>query len=129
MRKPAGLPTIRRAANVVRHALVIPDGPQDQTSDVKLHIGVRSFYSRPGMTWNPDRSNSKTLMITASAMAVTTRRVVQLMPRLTHQSSAQLIKTGTMMSSGNGSPYGSAPAVGTTTPVSGMRSVCAIGRI
>src|SRR5712692_2681671 len=40
-------------------------------------------------------------MITASVMIVTTRRVVQLMPRLTHHSSAQLITTGTMISSCN----------------------------
>src|SRR2546429_5754990 len=40
-------------------------------------------------------------MITASVMTVTTRRVVQLMPRLTHHSSAQLITTGTMISSCN----------------------------
>ena len=40
-------------------------------------------------------------MITASVMTVTTRRVVQFMPRLTHHSSAQLITTGTMISSCN----------------------------
>src|SRR5205823_12302267 len=40
-------------------------------------------------------------MITASVITVTTRRVVQLMPRLTHHSSAQLITTGTMISSCN----------------------------
>src|SRR6266849_1957816 len=40
-------------------------------------------------------------MITASVMTVTTRRVVELMPRLTHHSSAQLITTGTMISSCN----------------------------
>src|SRR5439155_9461153 len=40
-------------------------------------------------------------MITASVMTATTRRVVQLMPRLTHPSSAQLMTTGTMISSCN----------------------------
>src|SRR6476619_3040745 len=40
-------------------------------------------------------------MITTSVMIVTTRRVVQLVPRLTHHSSAQLITTGTMISSCN----------------------------
>jgi hypothetical protein len=49
----------------------------------------------------PDRSNNKIQMITASVIAATTRRVVQLMPRLTHQSSAQLISTGMRVSSRN----------------------------
>src|SRR3979411_1321540 len=40
-------------------------------------------------------------MITASVIAVTARRAVQLMPRPTHHSSAQLITTGTMISSCN----------------------------
>lgn len=40
-------------------------------------------------------------MITTSVIAVTTRRAVQLMPRLSHHSSAQLITTGTMISSCN----------------------------
>src|SRR5260370_16065048 len=40
-------------------------------------------------------------MITTSVMTVTTRRKLQLMPRLTHHSSAQLITTGTMISSCN----------------------------
>ncbi len=37
----------------------------------------------------------------AKVTTATTRRVVQLMPRLTHHSSAQLITTGTMISSCN----------------------------
>ena len=37
-------------------------------------------------------------MMTTSVIAVTTRRVVQLMPRLTHHNSAQLMKTGAMRS-------------------------------
>jgi hypothetical protein len=41
-------------------------------------------------------------MITASVIAVTTRRVVQLMPRPTHHNSAQHITTGTMISGCNG---------------------------
>src|ERR1700675_611198 len=40
-------------------------------------------------------------MIAASVMTVSARRVVQLMPRLTHHSSAQLITTGTTISSCN----------------------------
>src|SRR5258706_15245524 len=40
-------------------------------------------------------------MISASVMIVTTRRAVQFMPRLTHHKSAQLITTGTMISSCN----------------------------
>jgi hypothetical protein len=48
-----------------------------------------------------DRSNNTTQIITTSVIAVTARRVVQLMPRLTHQSSAQLMMTGTMISSCN----------------------------
>src|SRR6266478_8033022 len=40
-------------------------------------------------------------MISASVMIATTRRVVQLMPRLTHHSRAQLITTGTIISSCN----------------------------
>jgi hypothetical protein len=43
-------------------------------------------------------------MITTSVTAVTTRRVVQFMPRLTHQSSAQPITTGTMISGCKGCP-------------------------
>ena len=50
----------------------------------------------------PERSNSNTQMITSSVTAIATSRLVQLMPRLTHQSSAQLMITGTMMSSRNG---------------------------
>ena len=50
----------------------------------------------------PERSNSNTQMITASVTAAATSRLVQLMPRLTHQSSAQLMITGTMISSCNG---------------------------
>ena len=53
----------------------------------------------PGMTLSqrPDRSNSTTAMITASVIAVTTRRVVQLMPRPIHHNSAQLMTMGTMI--------------------------------
>ena len=40
-----------------------------------------------------------TATITTSVTAVTTRRVVQFMPRLTHHSSAQPMITGTMISS------------------------------
>jgi hypothetical protein len=54
-----------------------------------------------GWRQKPDRSNSKIQMITASVVAAATRRVVQLMPRLTHHSSAQLIRTGMMVSSRN----------------------------
>jgi hypothetical protein len=50
----------------------------------------------------PERSNSNTQMITTSVTAAATSRLVQLMPRLTHQSSAQLMITGTMISSRNG---------------------------
>src|SRR5207248_10888795 len=38
-------------------------------------------------------------------MAVTTRRASQLMPRLTHHNNAQLMKTGTRISSRNGFPF------------------------
>src|SRR5206468_10690894 len=59
----------------------------------------------------------KIQMITASVMTVTTRRVVQLMPRLTHHSSAQLITTGTMISSCNAPRLvGSARTAGATCP-------------
>jgi hypothetical protein len=40
-------------------------------------------------------------MIAASVIAATTSRVAQLMPRLTHHSSAQLMTTGMMVSSCN----------------------------
>jgi hypothetical protein len=40
-------------------------------------------------------------MMTTSVIAATVRRRVQLMPRLTHHSNAQLITTGTMVSSCN----------------------------
>ena len=40
-------------------------------------------------------------MIKASVMAATVRRAIQLIPRLTHHNSAQLIKTGTTISSCN----------------------------
>ncbi len=49
----------------------------------------------------PERSNSTIHKIKTRVTTVTTRRVVQLMPRLTHQSSAQLMITGTMISSCN----------------------------
>ena len=48
-----------------------------------------------------ERSNSTTHKINTRVTTVTVRRVVQLMPRLTHQSSAQLMITGTMISSCN----------------------------
>jgi hypothetical protein len=41
-------------------------------------------------------------MINTRVTIVTMSRVVQLIPRLTHQSIAQLIRTGTMISSRNG---------------------------
>ena len=50
----------------------------------------------------PERSNSNTQMITTSVTAAATSRLVQLMPRLTHQSSAQLMIKGTMISGRNG---------------------------
>src|SRR6266404_4470652 len=49
----------------------------------------------------PERSNSTMHKINTRVTTVTARRVVQLMPRLTHQSSAQLMITGTMISSCN----------------------------
>src|ERR1700716_203911 len=48
-----------------------------------------------------ERSNSRIQKINTRVTTATARRVVQLMPRLTHQSSAQLITTGTMISSCN----------------------------
>jgi hypothetical protein len=51
--------------------------------------------------FKPNRSNHTMQIIKASVMAVTARRAVQLIPRLTHHSSAQLITTGTMISSCN----------------------------
>ena len=48
-----------------------------------------------------ERSNSTMHKIKTRVTTVTTSRVVQLMPRLTHQSSAQLMITGTMISSCN----------------------------
>ncbi len=48
-----------------------------------------------------ERSNSTMHKINTRVTTVTARRVVQLMPRLTHQSSAQLMITGTMISSCN----------------------------
>jgi hypothetical protein len=43
-------------------------------------------------------------MITASVSAVTVRRATQLMPRLTHHNSAQLMMTGTTISRCNALP-------------------------
>jgi hypothetical protein len=40
-------------------------------------------------------------MIKTSVMAATVRRAIQLIPRLTHHNSAQLITTGTTISSCN----------------------------
>ena len=48
-----------------------------------------------------ERSNNTIHKINTRVTTVTARRVVQLMPRLTHQSSAQLMITGTMISSCN----------------------------
>ena len=56
-----------------------------------------------GSLLQPKRSNSTTQIINTNVTAATTRRVVQLMPRLTHHNSAQLMKTGTMISSCKGS--------------------------
>src|SRR4051794_16355351 len=49
-----------------------------------------------------DRSNSRTQKISTRVTAATVNRVAQVMPRLTHHNSAQLIKTGTIISSCNG---------------------------
>ena len=49
-----------------------------------------------------ERSNSRMQTISTRVMAATTRRVVQAMPRLTHQSIAQPIMTGTRISNRNG---------------------------
>ena len=46
-----------------------------------------------------DRSNSSTAMMTANVIAATVSRRDQLIPRLTHHSSAQLMMTGTTISS------------------------------
>jgi hypothetical protein len=48
-----------------------------------------------------ERSNSKIQTINAKVTAATARRVVQVMLRLTHQSIAQPIMTGTRISSRN----------------------------
>src|SRR3981081_2743547 len=64
-----------------------------------------------------ERSNSRIQKINTRVTTATARRVVQLMPRLTHQSSAQLITTGTMISSCNAtSPVALTPAAGATGP-------------
>src|SRR5580692_975628 len=49
-----------------------------------------------------ERSNNRMQTISARVTAATTRRVVQVMPRLTHQSIAQPIMTGTRISGRNG---------------------------
>jgi hypothetical protein len=77
VRRPAGIPAIHRAADVVN-----------------LDYGA-TFDQKP------ERSNSTMHKINTRVTTVTARRVVQLMPRLTHQSSAQLMITGTMISSCN----------------------------
>jgi hypothetical protein len=51
-----------------------------------------------------ERSNRRIQAISASVTAATTRRVVQVMPRLTHQSIAQPITTGMRISGRNGLP-------------------------
>ena len=75
IRRPARIPAIHRAADDVSSAIKIPS--------------ARTARCRQSPT---------------SVIAVTTRRVVQFMPRLTHHSSAQLIMTGTMISSCKGLP-------------------------
>ena len=84
----------------------------------------------------PERSNSTMHKINTRVTTVTARRVVQLMPRLTHQSSAQLMITGTMISSCNElallplehdpekHALGLDPRVGTGFPSGQTRSVC-----
>jgi hypothetical protein len=62
---------------------------------------VRSLIERPGGYQKTDRSSSRIHTINIRVTTATTRRAVQLMPRLTHHSSAQLITTGTMISSCN----------------------------
>ncbi len=49
-----------------------------------------------------ERSNSRMQTISIRVPTATTRRVVQVMPRLTHQSIAQPIMTGTRISNRNG---------------------------
>ena len=58
-----------------------------------------------------ERSNSRIQTISTRVMAPTTRRVVQVMPRLTHQSSVQPIMTGTRISNRNGLAPASAQRV------------------
>jgi hypothetical protein len=60
-----------------------------------------------------ERSNSKMQTITIRVTTATIRRVVQLMPRLTHQSIAQPIMTGTRISNRNGP----APAAAQRAPM------------
>jgi hypothetical protein len=55
-----------------------------------------------GIDHRLERSNNRMQTISARAIAATTRRVVQVMPRLTHQSIAQPIMTGTRISGRNG---------------------------
>jgi hypothetical protein len=60
------------------------------------------IVSASGFDQKPERSNSRMQTISARVMAATTRRRVQLMPRLTHHSIAQHITTGTRISGRNG---------------------------
>ena len=77
VRRPGRIPAVHRAADVVNPA-----------------YGDR-------LDQKPERSNSTIHKINTRVTTVTASRVVQLMPRLTHQSSAQLMITGTMISSCN----------------------------
>jgi hypothetical protein len=84
---------------------VCPDGKWVATPRIKSE-GMLFRIKRYGETagQRPERSNSRTQKINTRVTTATTRRVVQFMPRLTHQSSAQLMKTGTMISSCNSQP-------------------------
>lgn len=69
-----------------------------------------------GLDQKLERSNSKMQIISARVIAAATRRVVQVMPRLTHQSIAQPIMTGTRISGRNGLTSAAAQRAPTEPP-------------
>ncbi len=60
-------------------------------------------FRKDYFTEKPARSSATMTTIKARVTAATPRRVPQLMPRLTHHNSAQLMMTGTVISSGGNS--------------------------
>jgi hypothetical protein len=68
-------------------------------------MNVSPTQRRSYFVQTPERSNAMMQMMAARVIAATVNRLLQLMPRLTHHSSAQPMMTGAMISSCKEQPF------------------------